>query len=122
MKTTMTLVGSASWLRISMVATCCTALAVLSCYSAKAGFITQADFDSSAVVSDLNGLGPAPDLFATPFTLGIYTFTTDNSILGYYANAGLDNTRALGTTAEDLGWIRIEITPSAQISKFGLFV
>jgi hypothetical protein len=94
----------------------------LSAYSAKAGFITQADFDSTAVVSDLNNLGPAPDVFATPFTLGIYTFTTDNGILGYYANAGLDNSRALGTTAEDLGWIRIEIAPSAQITKFGFFV
>jgi LPXTG-motif cell wall-anchored protein len=28
----------------------------------------------------------------------------------------------LGTTAEDLGWIRIEIAPSAQITKFGFFV
>jgi hypothetical protein len=34
----------------------------------------------------------------------------------------LDNPRALGTTAEDLGWIRIEIAPSAQITKFGFFV
>jgi len=79
------------------------AIVILSAYSAKAGFITLADFGSSAVVSDLNNLGPAPDVFATPFTLGIYTFTTDNGILGYYANAGLDNSRALGTTAEDLG-------------------
>jgi hypothetical protein len=73
-------------------------------------------------VSDLNNLGPAPDVFTTPFTLGIYTFTTDNGILGYYATQGLDNSRALGTTAEDLGWIRIEIAPSAQITKFGFFV
>jgi hypothetical protein len=34
----------------------------------------------------------------------------------------VDNSRALGTTAEDLGWIRIEIAPSAQITKFGFFV
>jgi hypothetical protein len=36
------------------------AIVILSAYSAKAGFITLADFDSSAVVSDLNNLGPAP--------------------------------------------------------------
>src|SRR5262249_46589739 len=77
--------------------------------------------DSSAVVSDLNNLGPAPDVFATPFTLGIYTFTTDTTNVGYFASAGLNNSRALGTN-EDLGWIRIEITNSAQITKFGLFV
>ena len=107
--------------RLSILATS-GAVIVLSAYNAKAGFITQADFDSTAVVSDLNNLGPAPDAFATPFTLGIYTFTTDNGTLGYYSNAGLDNSRALGTTAEDLGWIRIEIAPSAQITKFGFFV
>jgi hypothetical protein len=73
-------------------------------------------------VSDLNNLGPAPDVFATPFTLGIYTFTTDNGILGYYAREGLNASPALGTTAEDLGWIRIEIPNSAQITKFGFFV
>jgi hypothetical protein len=98
------------------------AIVILSAHSAKAGFITLADFDSSAVVSDLNNLGPAPDVFATPFTLGIYTFTTDNGILGYYATQGLNNSRALGTTAEDLGWIRIEIPNSAQITKFGFLV
>jgi hypothetical protein len=108
--------------RISVLAIYYGAIVGLSANNANAGFITQADFDSSAVVSDLNNLGPAPDVFATPFTLGIYTFTTDNGILGYYATQGLDNSRALGTTAEDLGWIRIEIAPSAQITKFGFFV
>jgi hypothetical protein len=34
------------------------AIVALSAYSTKAGFITQADFDSTAVVSDLNNLGP----------------------------------------------------------------
>src|SRR5215467_6506735 len=97
------------------------AIVILSAYSAKAGFITLADFGSSAVVSDLNNLGPAPDVFATPFTLGIYTFTTDTTNVGYFASAGLNNSRALGTN-EDLGWIRIEITNSAQITKLGLFV
>jgi hypothetical protein len=126
MKNTRTLIAraSASWLafvaRVSMLAI--SVAIILSAYSAKAGFITQADFDSSAVVSDLNNLGPAPDVFATPYTLGIYTFTTDNGILGYYSNAGLNNSPALGTTAEDLGWIGIEIAPSAQITKFGFFV
>jgi hypothetical protein len=109
-------------LNAALAATVTFAFVILSAYGAKAGFITQADFDSSAVVSDLNNLGPAPDVFVTPFTLGIYTFTTDNGILGYYATQGLNNSRALGTTAEDLGWIRIEIAPSAQITKFGFFV
>jgi hypothetical protein len=94
---------------------------VLSAYSANAGFITLSDFDSSAVVSDLNNLGPAPDVFAAPFTQGIYTFTTDTTEVAYFANAGLNNSPALGTT-DDLGWIRIEIANSAQITKFGLFV
>jgi hypothetical protein len=116
MKTTGTLVACASaMLAISG------AVVVLSAHSANADFITLADFDSSAVVSDLNNLGPAPDIFATPFTLGIYTFTTDNGALAYYANAGLNNSPALGTS-DDLGWIRIEIPNSAQITKFGLFV
>jgi hypothetical protein len=108
--------------RISVLAIYYGAVVGLSANNANAEFITQADFDSSTVVSDLNNLGPAPDVFTTPFTLGIYTFTTDNGILGYYATQGLDNPRALGTTAEDLGWIRIEIAPSAQITKFGFFV
>jgi hypothetical protein len=34
----------------------------------------------------------------------------------------LDNSNALSTNGEDLGWIRIEIAPSAQITKFGFFV
>jgi hypothetical protein len=57
--------------RISILAIYSGAIVVLSAYSAKADFITRSDFDSSAVVSDLNNLGPAPDAFATPFTLGI---------------------------------------------------
>jgi hypothetical protein len=75
--------------RISVLAIYYGAIVGLSANNANAEFITQADFDSSAVVSDLNNLGPAPDVFATPFTLGIYTFTTDNGILGYYATQGL---------------------------------
>ena len=41
--------------RLSILATS-GAVIVLSAYSAKAGFITQADFDSTAVVSDLRKL------------------------------------------------------------------
>ena len=43
------------------------AIVALSAYSAKADFITQADFDSTAVVSDLNNLGPCCG-FPSPFT------------------------------------------------------
>jgi hypothetical protein len=108
--------------RISMLAIYSGAVVVLSAYSAKAGFIPQADFDNSAVVSDLNNLNtpPQPEDFLTPFTLGIYTFTTDTGDIGY-AHWGLNGSLALVTNI-DLGWIRIEIAPSAQITKFGLFV
>jgi hypothetical protein len=95
------------------------AIVALSAYSANADFITQADFDSTAVVTDLDDLGPCCG-FLTPFTVGIYTFTTDTSSLRY-VNAGLGGSNALGD-GSDLGWIRIEIAPSAQITKFGFFV
>jgi hypothetical protein len=98
------------------------AIVVLCAFSAKAEFITQSDFDSTAVVSDLNNLGGAPNLFTTPFTVGIYTFTTDSGFLGYPASEGLNLSPALSTAFNDLGWIRIEIGPSAQITKFGFFV
>jgi hypothetical protein len=108
--------------RISILAIYSGAIVVLSAYSAKADFITQSDFDSSAVVTDLNNLGPTPNVFATPFTVGIYTFTTNNGTLGYPASEGVNGSPALSTSGSDLGWIRIEIAPSAQITKFGFFV
>jgi hypothetical protein len=95
------------------------AIVALSAYSARAGFITQADFDSTAVVTDLNDLGPCCG-FATPFTVGIYTFTTDTSSMRY-VNGGLDGSNALGD-GSDLGWMKIDIAPSAQVTKFGFFV
>jgi hypothetical protein len=107
--------------RISILALYSGAIVVLSAYSANAGFITQADFDNTAVVSDLNNLGPAPNVFAAPFTVGIYTFTTDLGSVGYTASEGVNDSPAL-RTGDDLGWMRIEIAPSAQITKFGFFV
>jgi hypothetical protein len=95
------------------------AIVALSAYSANADFITQADFDSTAVVSDLNNLGPCCGL-PTPFTVGIYTFTNDVGNVAY-GTEGVNDSPALGSGG-DLGWIRIEIAPSAQITKFGLFV
>ena len=105
--------------RISMLAIS-GAIVALSAYSAKADFITQADFDSTAVVSDLNNLGPCCG-FPTPFTVGIYTFTNDVGNVAYPGTEGVNDSPALGSGG-DLGWIRIEIAPSAQITKFGLFV
>ena len=76
--------------RISMLAIYSGAVVVLSAYNAKAGFITQADFDSTAVVSDLNNLngGPQPEDFLTPYTLGIFTFTTNTGDLAYTVGGG----------------------------------
>jgi hypothetical protein len=107
--------------RISILALYSGAIVVLSAYSANAGFITQSEFDSSAVLTDLNNLSTIPDQFATPFTVDIYTFTTDNGLLGY-TNEGLNNSGALSTDASDVGFIRIAIAPSAQVTKFGFLV
>jgi hypothetical protein len=96
------------------------AIVAVSAYSANADFITQADFDSTAVVTDLNNLGPCCGL-PTPFTVGIYTFTNDVGNMAYPGSEGVNDSPALGSGG-DLGWIRIEIAPSAQITKFGLFV
>jgi hypothetical protein len=107
--------------RISILAIYSGATALLSAYGAKAGFITLSDFDNTAVVTDLNDLGvPTPNIFATPLKVGIYLFTTDSGQLGYGAS-GLNNSNALSTTT-DLGWMRIDIAPSAQVTKFGLLV
>ena len=47
---------------------------VLFAHSANAGFITQSDFDSTAIVTDLNDLGIPTGNVAAPLTVGIYTF------------------------------------------------
>jgi hypothetical protein len=106
--------------RISTLAICSGAIVLLAAYSAKAGFITLSDFDSTAVVTDLNNLGGTPNMFATPLKVGIYTFTTDDGQLRYGAT-GVNNSNALSNNT-DLGWMRIEIAPSAHITKFGLLV
>jgi len=107
--------------RISISAIYTGAAVMLSTYSAKAEFITLSDFDNTAVVTDLNNLGvPTPHIFATPLKVGIYLFTTDSGQLGYGAS-GLNNSNALSTTT-DLGWMKIDIDPSAQVTKFGLLV
>ena len=94
---------------------------MLCAHSAKAEFITLSDFDNTAVVTDLNNLGVStPHIFPTPIKVGIYMFTTDSGQIGYGAS-GLNNTNALSTTT-DLGWMRIDIAPSAQVTKFGLLV
>jgi hypothetical protein len=104
--------------RISISAIYIGATIMLSTYSAKAEFITLSDFDNAAVVTDLNNLGvPTPHIFATPLKAGIYLFTTDSGQLGYGAS-GLNNSNALSTTT-DLGWMKIDIDPSAQVTKFG---
>jgi hypothetical protein len=54
------------------------------------------------------------------FHVGIYTFTNDVGNVAY-GTEGVNDSPALGSGG-DLGWIRIEIAPSAQITKFGLFV
>jgi len=105
--------------RISTLAICSAAIVLLAVYSAKAGFITLSDFDNTAVVTDLNNLGPTAQV-ATPLKVGIYTFTTDDGQLRY-TNFGINASMALGDNT-DLGWMRIEIAPSAQVTKFGLFV
>src|SRR6516165_620565 len=98
--------------RISISAIHTYATVMLSNYSAKAEFIRLSDFDNTAVVTDLNNLGvPAPHIFATPLKVGIYIFTTDSGQLGYGAS-GLNNSNALSTTT-DLGWMKIDIDPSA---------
>ena len=107
--------------RISISAIYTGATVLLSTYSTKAEFITLSDFDNTAVVTDLNNLGvPTPHIFATPLKVGIYMFTTDSGQLGYGAS-GLNNSNALSTTT-DLGWMKIDIDPSAQVTKFGLLV
>src|SRR6202022_1829918 len=106
---------------ISILAIYSGATVLLSAYGAKAEFMTLSDFDNTAVVNDLNDLGvPTPKIFATPLKVGIYLFTTDSGQLGYGAS-GLNNSNALSTTT-DLGWMRIDIAPSAQVTKFGLLV
>jgi hypothetical protein len=80
--------------RISMLAIP-GAIVALSAYSANADFITQADFDSTAVVSDLNNLGPCCG-FPTPFTVGIYTFTNDVGNVAY-GTEGVNDSPALGS-------------------------
>jgi hypothetical protein len=82
------------------------AIVILSAYSANAGFITQADFGPS-VISDLNDLSGSPEVFPTPFTSGIYTFTTDTGGLPYER----DPLNGFFLTPGDLGWIRIAIDP-----------
>jgi len=93
------------------------AIVILSAYSAKAGFIPQSAFGPS-VISDLNDLSGSPEVFPTPFTSGIYTFTTDTGGLPYER----DPLNGFFLTPGDLGWIRIAIDPSAQITKFGFLV
>jgi hypothetical protein len=99
---------------------CSGAVVLVSAYSARAGFITLADFDSTAVVTDLNNLNIPVGNIAAPLKVGIYTFTTDDGQLRY-SDFGLNNSNALGDNT-DLGWIRIEIAPSAQVTKFGFLV
>ena len=64
---------------------------------------TQADFDSSTVLTDLNNLGLPQANYPAPFTVGIYTFTTDDRQVRY-ANFGINNSFALGDNT-DLGFI-----------------
>jgi hypothetical protein len=107
--------------RISISAIYTGAAVMLSTYGTQAEFITLSDFDNTAVVTDLNNLGvPIPHIFATPLKVGIYMFTTDSGQLGYGAS-GLNNSNALSNTT-DLGWMKIDIDPSAQVTKFGLLV
>jgi hypothetical protein len=61
------------------ISTCAAVAAIgIGAADANAGFITQADFDSSAVLTDLNNLGLPQANYPAPFTVGIYTFTTDD--------------------------------------------
>ena len=64
---------------------------------------TQADFDSSGVLSNLNNLGLPRANYPAPFTVGIATFTTDDRQVRY-ANFGINNSFALGDNT-DLGFI-----------------
>jgi len=83
--------------------------------------ISISDFDSTAVVTDLNNLGiPSPSNVAAPLTVGIYTFTTDDNQLRYVA-FGVGNSNALGNNT-DLGFINIAIAPGANVTKFGFLV
>ena len=64
---------------------------------------TQADFDSSGVLSNLNNLGLPRANYPASFTVGIATFTTDDRQVRY-ANFGINNSFALGDNT-DLGFI-----------------
>ena len=58
----------------------CLAVAAISigATGANAGFITQAAFGPSAVTTDLDNLGLQQANYPAPFTVDIYTFTTDD--------------------------------------------
>jgi hypothetical protein len=75
---------------------------------ANAGSITLADFDSNAVVTDLNNLGLQQANYPAPFTVGIYTLTTDDGQVRY-APFGVSNSFALGNNT-DLGFIDITLS------------
>jgi hypothetical protein len=102
------------WIRI------CVAVAALGVCAtdADAGFITQADFGSSAILTDLNNLGLPQANYPAPFTVGIYTFTTNDGQIRY-ANFGINNSFALGDNT-DPGFI--DITLSTGVIKFGFLV
>jgi hypothetical protein len=95
----------------------CLAVAAISigATGANAGFITQAAFGPSAVTTDLDNLGLQQANYPAPFTVGIYTFTTDDGQVRY-ATFGINNSFALGDNT-DLGFI--DITLSEGVVKFG---
>jgi hypothetical protein len=96
-------------------------LALLTVHSANAGFITQSDFDSTAILTDLNNLGiPNPSNVAAPLTVDVYTFTTDDGQLRY-TNSGVSNSGALSDNT-DLGFINIAIASGANVTQFGFLV
>jgi hypothetical protein len=88
---------------------------------ARADSIGIGAFGPTAILTDLNNIGNCCGAsFATPLTVGIYTFTTDDGLLRYDA-IGFNNTPSLSNNT-DLGFIDIAIAPSAHVGKFGFLV
>ena len=88
---------------------------------ARADSIGIGAFGPTAVLTDLNNIGNCCGAaFATPLTVGIYTFTTDDGLLRYDA-IGFNNTPSLSNNT-DVGFINIAIAPGANVIKFGFLV
>ena len=89
--------------------------------TARADAIGIGDFGPTAVLTDLDNIGNCCGAaFATPLTVGIYTFTTDDGVLRYNA-IGFNNSPNLANNT-DLGFIDIAIAPGSNVTKFGFLV